>query len=231
MRTNQVLFRSDQYPFLQHDIPAVWWFTGFHPDYHQVTDTVEKINFEKMVKILKLAYARGLRIRRFPQRAQTRRKGGRQAMTVRAAEPHEAGEIVRVINAAFNPAESFFVDGDRIDLEQVRHYFAKGVFLVTEGMAGCVYVELRGERAYFGLLSVDPARQKGGDRQGADRRRGRLRARAWLLCMDIRTVNLRVELPAFYRKLGYQEAGTEEFTPGSPTKLPCHFVKMEKALV
>ena len=56
---NSILFRSDQYPFLLHDIPAVWWFTGFHPDYHQVTDTVEKINFEKMVKILKLAYVSG----------------------------------------------------------------------------------------------------------------------------------------------------------------------------
>jgi len=22
-------------------IPAVWWFTGFHPDYHHTTDTVE----------------------------------------------------------------------------------------------------------------------------------------------------------------------------------------------
>ena len=57
--TQQVLFRSDQYPFLMHDIPAVWWFTGFHPDYHQVTDTVEKINFEKMTKILRLAYLTG----------------------------------------------------------------------------------------------------------------------------------------------------------------------------
>jgi peptidase M28-like protein len=56
---NGVLFRSDQYPFLMHDIPAVWWFTGFHPDYHQITDTVEKINFEKMAKILKLAYLSG----------------------------------------------------------------------------------------------------------------------------------------------------------------------------
>jgi hypothetical protein len=55
----QVLFRSDQYPFLLRDVPAVWWFTGFHPDYHQVTDTVEKINFEKMTKILKLAYLTG----------------------------------------------------------------------------------------------------------------------------------------------------------------------------
>jgi hypothetical protein len=56
---NSVLFRSDQYPFLQHDIPAIWWFTGFHPDYHQVTDTVEKINFEKMAKIVKLSYLSG----------------------------------------------------------------------------------------------------------------------------------------------------------------------------
>ena len=55
----QILFRSDQYPFLLHNIPAVWWFTGFHPDYHQVSDTVEKINFEKMTRILKLAYLTG----------------------------------------------------------------------------------------------------------------------------------------------------------------------------
>ena len=52
-----VLFRSDQYPMLMHDIPAVWWFTGFHPDYHQVTDTAEKINYPKMEKIVRLAYA------------------------------------------------------------------------------------------------------------------------------------------------------------------------------
>jgi hypothetical protein len=54
-----VLFRSDQYPLLLHDIPAMWWFTGFHPDYHQVTDTAEKINYPKMEKILKLAYVTG----------------------------------------------------------------------------------------------------------------------------------------------------------------------------
>jgi hypothetical protein len=65
--TQQVLFRSDQYPFLMHDVPAVWWFTGFHPDYHQITDTVEKINFEKMTKILKLAYLSGFEFADSPQ--------------------------------------------------------------------------------------------------------------------------------------------------------------------
>ena len=54
-----VYFRSDQFPFALHDIPAMWWFTGFHPDYHQVTDTVDRINFLKMEKILRLAYLSG----------------------------------------------------------------------------------------------------------------------------------------------------------------------------
>ena len=51
-----VFFRSDQFPFVLHDIPAFWWFTGFHPDYHHTTDTYEKINYVKMAKILRLAY-------------------------------------------------------------------------------------------------------------------------------------------------------------------------------
>jgi Peptidase family M28/PA domain len=51
-----VFFRSDQFPFVLHNIPALWWFTGFHPDYHHTTDTVDKIDFSKMQKILELAY-------------------------------------------------------------------------------------------------------------------------------------------------------------------------------
>ena len=51
-----VFFRSDQFPFVLKNIPAFWFFTGFHPDYHHITDTVEKIDFAKMTKILELAY-------------------------------------------------------------------------------------------------------------------------------------------------------------------------------
>jgi hypothetical protein len=54
-----VFFRSDQFPFVLRDIPAFWFFTGFHPDYHQVTDTVDRINFAKMEKIVRLAYLTG----------------------------------------------------------------------------------------------------------------------------------------------------------------------------
>jgi hypothetical protein len=51
-----VFFRSDQFPFVLKNIPAFWWFTGFHPDYHHITDTAEKIDYPKMTKILQLAY-------------------------------------------------------------------------------------------------------------------------------------------------------------------------------
>ncbi len=51
-----VFFRSDQFPFVLKNIPAFWWFTGFHPDYHHITDTTEKIDYPKMTKILQLAY-------------------------------------------------------------------------------------------------------------------------------------------------------------------------------
>jgi Peptidase family M28/PA domain len=51
-----IFFRSDQFPFVLHNVPAFWWFTGFHPDYHHTTDTPEKIDYAKMTKILQLAY-------------------------------------------------------------------------------------------------------------------------------------------------------------------------------
>jgi Peptidase family M28/PA domain len=51
-----IFFRSDQFPFVLNNVPAFWWFTGFHPDYHHTTDTPEKIDYAKMAKILQLAY-------------------------------------------------------------------------------------------------------------------------------------------------------------------------------
>jgi Peptidase family M28/PA domain len=51
-----VFFRSDQFPFVLHNIPAFWFFTGFHPDYHHTSDTADKIDYPKMLKILRLSY-------------------------------------------------------------------------------------------------------------------------------------------------------------------------------
>ena len=83
---------------------------------------------------------------------------------MRIAEITDAEAITRLINQAFL-VEKFFIDGDRIDLDQVRAHFAKGEFLVAENngaLAGCVYIEARGNRSYLGLLSIDPSRQRSG---------------------------------------------------------------------
>ena len=151
-------------------------------------------------------------------------------MTVRHANLAEAHAIVGVINAAFNPAERFFIDGDRIDLPQVQGFFDRGLFLVTDDLSGCVYIELRGDRAYFGLLSVDPTRQGGGIGKRLVAAAEEYAQSHGCRHMDLRVVNLRTELPPFYRSLGYAETGTEEFHPDPPTKLPCHFISMSKSL-
>jgi hypothetical protein len=50
----RALFRCDHLPFLQKGIPAVWLFGGFHPGYHEPSDTVDRLDFEKMARVVRL---------------------------------------------------------------------------------------------------------------------------------------------------------------------------------
>jgi hypothetical protein len=52
--------RSDHYSYALKGIPIIFYTTGLHKDYHQVTDSVEKIEFPKLVRIAQLVYATGL---------------------------------------------------------------------------------------------------------------------------------------------------------------------------
>ena len=54
---SRFFFRSDQYPYIRYGIPGVWLFSGTTPDYHQETDLEERIDYKKMEKVTKLAYA------------------------------------------------------------------------------------------------------------------------------------------------------------------------------
>jgi N-acetylglutamate synthase-like GNAT family acetyltransferase len=154
-------------------------------------------------------------------------------MHVRPATDEDAPALVRLINAAY-AVEKFFVDADRVDLSLVRAHLGTGEFLVTEiegELAACVYLERRRDRAYLGLLSVDPRWQRmglGARLVGAAEERMRAFG---CRTMDLRIVNLREELPPFYRRLGYSETGSAPFTAGVETRLSCHFIEMSKCLV
>jgi GNAT superfamily N-acetyltransferase len=156
---------------------------------------------------------------------------------MRLAENQDAESITDLINAAFKVAEGFLIDRDRITLESVQSLLQTGKFLLAEadgnsgGLPGCVYVELRGERAYLGLLSVDPSLQKSGLGSALMNAAEEYCARAGCRFMDLQLINLREELPGFYRRRGYVESGVAPLTAGITPKLPCHFVKMSKPLL
>jgi GNAT superfamily N-acetyltransferase len=147
---------------------------------------------------------------------------------IRLATADDASAIAALINQAFS-VEKFFIEGNRTSAEEVRTMMTRGEFLVLENFAAVVYVELRGERGYFGMLSVDPARRKEGlGRRLVEIAEQRCRD-AGCRIMELQTVNLRLELAPYYRKLGYIESGTAPFE-SERLKRPAHFVKMEKAL-
>jgi len=53
---SNLLRRSDQWPFLQNRVPALFFHTGLHPDYHTTNDRPEKINYVKMEAIARLVH-------------------------------------------------------------------------------------------------------------------------------------------------------------------------------
>jgi ribosomal protein S18 acetylase RimI-like enzyme len=133
--------------------------------------------------------------------------------SIRRADADDVAALTRLINTAYE-VERFFKIGDRTNADTVRALLAKGAFLVTtnrEGeIVGCVYVEIRpNERGYFGMLAIAPGLQgQGLGRQLIEAAETHCRADG-CRALDLRVVNLRVELPPFYRKLGYEETGTE----------------------
>jgi drug/metabolite transporter (DMT)-like permease/GNAT superfamily N-acetyltransferase len=152
---------------------------------------------------------------------------------IREANENYVLALAALINEAYAPAEGLLYDGLRITAAEVREKLGHGRFLLDvdwDGrLLGSVYVAIRGDSGYFGLLAVSPAQQKRG--------RGRLLvAAAEAYCrskgcrvMTLDVVNHRRELLPFYIRLGYEVAGERPFDD-ERLKKPAHFVIMRKAL-
>lgn len=143
---------------------------------------------------------------------------------------------MQVINAAF-VVERVAFHSDRINLEGVRLRLSKGAFLIAESAAigndviGCVYVEPRGDRCYLGLLSVSPRKQGQGIGRQLNFAAEDFARKAGCTAIDLRILSPRAaDLLPLYARLGYVETGTEPFPSEVPTKIPCHYIAMTKAL-
>src|SRR5215472_3131456 len=121
----------------------------------------------------------------------------------RTASLADVDALVSLINAAFVVERPIF-GGDRTSPQGVHAYLERGTFLVAEdwnGLAGCVYVELRGDRGYIGLLSVEPARQGSGLGRVLMQAAEDFCREKKCVAVDLQVVSARTPLPAFYRHL------------------------------
>ncbi len=64
----QIFYRSDHYNYAHKGIPIIFYFDGVHEDYHEVTDEVPKIDFEKMSQVARTVFATGWTLSNAPKR-------------------------------------------------------------------------------------------------------------------------------------------------------------------
>jgi ribosomal protein S18 acetylase RimI-like enzyme len=156
-------------------------------------------------------------------------------LMVRLATDADIPRLKKMINAAFSIET--FLEGERTDEEGLSAMMRKGDLLAAEDrdgqLVGCVYTEVRGERGYMGMLTVNPARQRSGlGTRIMDAAEEHLR-RQGCVAVDILVLNLRTELPPIYRRHGFVETGTQKeglHRTLKPGVEGYHFIIMSKDL-
>jgi len=58
----RIYFRSDHYNYARKGIPIVFLTTGLHVDYHKVSDSPDKIDYEKMARVTRLMLDLGIAV-------------------------------------------------------------------------------------------------------------------------------------------------------------------------
>ncbi len=53
---NRFYYRSDHYNFAKNNVPVIFYFNGVHEDYHKITDTPDKIEYDLMERRTKLIF-------------------------------------------------------------------------------------------------------------------------------------------------------------------------------
>ena len=151
---------------------------------------------------------------------------------LREAVETDVPAITDLVNRAFS-VERFFKSGERTNEAQIADMLSQGRFLLLTAsgdLIACVFIRLNEERAYAGMLAVDPSQQRSGlGRRMMNEAEDYARAHGCEV-LDIRIVNVRPELAEIYTKLGFVPTGIESAEVIKTATQPVHFITMSKAL-
>lgn len=64
----RLYYRSDHYSFVKKGVPAIFYFTGLHDDYHKPTDTADKVDYVKTASIAQLVFSTAWELANRPTR-------------------------------------------------------------------------------------------------------------------------------------------------------------------
>ncbi|RZL16586.1 MAG: M28 family peptidase [Hymenobacter sp.] len=67
---SHLYYRSDHYSFAKHRVPVIYYFSGFHRDYHQPSDDVDKIDFTALTQRSRLIFRTAWAVANRAQRVQ-----------------------------------------------------------------------------------------------------------------------------------------------------------------
>ncbi|SOB87749.1 Ribosomal protein S18 acetylase RimI [Sphingomonas guangdongensis] len=163
---------------------------------------------------------------------------------IRLAEAEDLPDLHLVIERAYRGEaarggwthEADLIEGARIDLATLETILedeaARLLVVETEDrLIGCVQVtDLSDDRAYLGLLCVDPAHQAAGiGRLLLDEGEALAAASFGAERIEMTVIDVRTELIAYYERRGYQLTGERRAFP-IPLDPPLEMVVLEKAL-
>lgn len=64
----QLFYRSDHYNYAKRGVPIIFYFDGVHEDYHQPSDTPDKIDYRKMERITRTVFILASELANRPER-------------------------------------------------------------------------------------------------------------------------------------------------------------------
>jgi hypothetical protein len=65
---NNIYGRSDHFMFARYNVPIVFFFTGLHADYHQVTDEPQYIDYPDLARVVRMVHTATLALANMPRR-------------------------------------------------------------------------------------------------------------------------------------------------------------------